>query len=258
MDAKAVVSASKDQGVTWYLPRNLNISQIGTQFTTGVACTGSRMWASSYFNGVIRRSDTAGDVWWDNLRTGIYSLSSVEASWDGSTVVTTVVSSTFTRTAIGLSNNTGAYWSSVYPDGSTDSSTAYTDVAISANGQTILVCAGGGAYEAVQPGLQPDYLYLSKDKGRTWTRAGQMAAWQAVSMNSNATRFAAAAYNGAIYLSTDGLTWRQAPDPRLPTASPWFDIKYSRDGSVLIATQNPGYVWFSYDGGATWASKLLQ
>ena len=269
----APIIVSHDGGSTWlapdaYTPPLDEGGEGGIVIPLGLASTpsGNHLWAvgQSVQTSTVWLSNDFGRTWDARINNidinTIYFQVATSADGDVVAVVQTVVDVAFSNStpAILVSKDSGATWTRAVPGG--DVPCKYNDVAMSADGQTVLVACGsvfGGLVE------KPGFLYLSRDSGASWVAVAFNATWSEVTMTADASHFAAAVYDdgtsgmGGVYLSTDGVTWAPSPATALPTASSWAAISYARDGSLLAAAESFGYVWLSHDHGASWAHAVL-
>ncbi|MBE7942814.1 exo-alpha-sialidase [Ramlibacter aquaticus] len=135
-------------------------------------------------------------------------------------------------------------------------SSIWINSAMSARGERLVALQYGGG------------IYLSTDKGVTWTRATDPLvnnpsgmAFQGTAISQDGQRIAATVQpapgtsvpNGEIVLSQDGgTTWHAAA---LPAGAHWWrGIAMSSTGQVIVAVASSGEVYRSNDGGGTWTA----
>ena len=125
---------------------------------------------------------------------------------------------------------------------------AYTDIKMSADGQTLIVT------------IQGNYVWTSTNGGVNWTQrtpagAGVTKNWNVAAMSSDGSKMVVAADNDYVYTSGDGgATWTQR-DPGGVTGR-WQGLTISDDGTKLYAGSRAGAtVYFSVDSGATWTAN---
>ena len=110
---------------------------------------------------------------------------------------------------------------------------------------------------------------VSRDRGQTWSLAAGPAAAQAVAIGPAAagSPILAGSGDGALHLSADaGATWQSltAPFAGDEITMVAFSPAYADDRTLFAATNRPGAgprdgraaVWWSHDGGATWAAAM--
>ncbi|MBN1320726.1 MAG: hypothetical protein JXA87_07795 [Thermoleophilia bacterium] len=119
----------------------------------------------------------------------------------------------------------------------------WTDIDVSADGQTIITAKGlGPAEEGWDHGV-----FLSKDGGATWTQL-QFNTASSCRMSGDGQTMLVGASGDGLYQSLDGGdTWTKVA---AYTAN-WASCDVSTDGSMLIASQGSG-IHYSPNGGVTW------
>ncbi len=166
----------------------------------------------------------------------------------------------------------------------TNSSRAYSAVASSLDGRTVVTTVAGGT------------LYVSQDFGTSWTPRDSSRNWSELACSADGSVMVAAVYNGAIYVSSNyGTNWAATASAsaawaglacsadgnrlaavvaggQLSTSTNrgtsflaqtnagtrnWSSIVMSADGMRLVAAVNPGKPYFSLDGGNTWAESAF-
>ncbi|MDB6055512.1 MAG: hypothetical protein JWN25_3035 [Verrucomicrobiales bacterium] len=168
---------------------------------------------------------------------------------------------------------------SVFIGRETNSSRAYTAVATSLDGKTIVAAANGGtlyvsldfgntwtsretnrawvelacsADGSVMAATVNNYTILvSSNYGTDWTATsiGNMA-WVGLACSSDGNTLAAVVQNGSLYTSSNrGSTWVTRSGAGLRN---WSGVAMSADGSHLVASVNPGQISISSDSGSTW------
>jgi hypothetical protein len=188
---------------------------------------------------------------WDALAT----------SSDGSVVVATE----YTYTPPGgppqvwLSEDSGENWSGL-PKTGVLSVDWMSDVALSADGNVIALAGDGFATSGD--------LFVSTDRGVSWSVFDSNKRWSAITMSSDGVRMAAVDRAGGatgqdlgrVWTSADtGATWvEQLASPAL---SDWSDIAMSADGGTLVAVEGDGGdggdggIFISTDFGVTWSES---
>ncbi|MDR0950925.1 MAG: hypothetical protein LBM13_04790 [Candidatus Ancillula sp.] len=137
-----------------------------------------------------------------------------------------------------------------------DSWTAFTNVAISTTGETVIVCAGAGDSEIWNGGN--GYVYISQDGGISWQRQDQLGKkdWHAVSLSKYGRNFAVAAsgnwsgdsvWKGNLdelnNTKNNQVNWQKTNFPK----DTYYSI--STDGGFIIAGTSGGAVYLSDDFG---------
>jgi photosystem II stability/assembly factor-like uncharacterized protein len=144
---------------------------------------------------------------------------------------------------------------------STDGGANWTTPASLPKGVWISSDISGSGDRMVAVQYQGSGMYLSIDKGVTWTPVTSPAfgtgnvAFESVTMSQDGQRLVAVIQNGRLVMSNDGgATWT-APTLPLPTGTsqnlPWRAVDSSADGSVIVAAAQDGHVFRSTDSGAT-------
>jgi photosystem II stability/assembly factor-like uncharacterized protein len=196
-----------------------------------VAANGNYIYVSSDFgNSWLRANGTSPAVGWRCIASDNSGQYMVAGSSQGS------------YSAIYLSSNYGKFWKiSAAP-----TSTLWTGVASSSNGQNLIGCSS------------PGYIYTSSNFGNSWTAqlSSPSTGWYSVTSSSTGQYSAACVYGGSIYTSNNfGKSWS------LTTAPPndWLSISSSSNGQFLMAgntlnlytSSNYGYSWFLATGNWT-------
>ncbi len=123
-----------------------------------------------------------------------------------------------------------------------DSSRAWAELVCSADGSVMAATVNNGA------------IYVSSNYGTNWasTPSGS-AAWLGLAGSSDGNVLAAVAQNGALYTSVNrGASWLVRTNAGTRN---WSSVAMSADGTNLVATVNPGQIYLSSDGGATWRTQ---
>ncbi len=91
-------------------------------------------------------------------------------------------------------------------------------------------------------------IYLSTNRGSTWTSAEKSRNWSAIASSSDGNSLYATERQGKIYKSTDaGVTWTAVEEIRN-----WSHITCSSDGSKVFVAVQGGNLFTSSDAGVTW------
>lgn len=185
---------------------------------------------------------------WDALAT----------SSDGSVVVATEYTATAADPPpqVWLSEDSGATWSGL-PKTGVLSVNWMSDVALSDDGNVIALANDGF-------GTNGD-LFVSTDRGVSWSVFDSNKRWSAIAMSSDGVRMAAVDRAGGttgqdfgrVWTSADsGATWvEQLASPAL---SNWSDIAMSADGRTLVTVAGNGVagnIYVSTDFGVTWSEN---
>ena len=207
-------------------------------------------------SGSVHRTLSPGD-WAVSTAPEPRAWDALATSADGSVVVVTEYTANAADPAsqVWISDDAGETWSGV-PKTGVLSVNWMSDVAMSSDGAVIALANDGF-------GSSGD-LFVSTDRGVSWTVFDSNRRWSAIAMSSDGTRMAAVDRaggstgqdTGRIWTSSDtGATWvEQAASPLL---SSWSDIAMSADGSILAAvalTDNAaGGIYVSTDFGVNWS-----
>ena len=185
---------------------------------------------------------------WDALAT----------SSDGSVVVATeyTANAADPPPQVWLSEDSGENWSGL-PKTGVLSVNWMSDVALSADGNVIALANDGF-------GSNGD-LFVSTDRGVSWSVFDSNKRWSAIAMSSDGVRMAAVDRAGGttgqdfgrVWTSADtGATWvEQLASPAL---SNWSDIAMSADGRTLVAVAGnggAGGIYVSTDFGVNWSEN---
>lgn len=166
----------------------------------------------------------------------------------------------------------------------TNFSRAYSGVASSLDGRTLVAASSGGALYVSQDfgtnwttrdttrawselacsadgsvmvaTVYTNSIYVSSNYGTNWTAtASGSNAWAGVASSSDGKLLAAVVANGALYTSPNrGTNWVAQPNA---TVRNWSSVAISADGSHLAAAVNPGRIYTSSDGGISWRANAL-
>jgi hypothetical protein len=102
-------------------------------------------------------------------------------------------------------------------------------------------------------GDQGGFVYLSSTFGSSWTEAGHIMSYSAVSMSADGVFIAAAATADHIFVSSDaGLRWT----PRA-SAQNWVALSISGHAKVLAAATATGEMYTSSDYGVSWVQQNI-
>jgi photosystem II stability/assembly factor-like uncharacterized protein len=205
---------------------------------TGVA------WGGKYGNGetiisvavdadYLHISNDGGATWSDGRGSG-YGLNSLSASDDGAHIIAGTL---YGR--VYISSDSGVSWTKVLDPGWSQR----TGVASSSDGKNLAaVIVNGGTY-------------LSHDYGASWSNPDPHIETTAVSIacDIDMEHLIVGGATGRIYLSSDsGVSWTTITPAGESTG--WERVAMNADGTVLMAAEDNGYVWFSKDSGGTWDS----
>lgn len=111
-----------------------------------------------------------------------------------------------------ISHDSGASWKNGFlPEVDRSDLVNWTNVAISDDGQTIVLASGAGDGE-IWSNQGWGWVYISRDSGETFTKATNLGLhdWQAVAIGRHGEILAAdnnTWYGGLIYVSTDDVNW---------------------------------------------------
>lgn len=172
---------SADGGSTWTA-----LTAAGTRrWDQGNISENGQVLSVSTFNELVYVSTDGGATWTPNTSFGIQNWRGLSASADGSVIFGARVGSS--RPA--LSTNTGATWTSLSSVGVAGD---WLNTATSINGNKLVTAVYNDA------ALLPGYIYVSQDKGATWTQvnsAGQ-AEWESVAISPDGKKIIAAVSTG--------------------------------------------------------------
>jgi sugar lactone lactonase YvrE len=120
----------------------------------------------------------------------------------------------------------------------------WQSVAASADGTKLIAGAAAG------PGAG---VYVSTNRGATWTVATNTINAEAVASSADVTKLIAAVYGKFIYISTNsGATWVHATNA---PAAAWNAVASSADGTKLAAVVENGSVFTSTNSGVHWTRQ---
>lgn len=134
---------------------------------------------------------------------------------------------------------------------SQDAGLTWTTRASNRNWADVVSSADGGVMAAA---VFNGAIYVSSNYGTTWaSTASGSAAWAGLTMSADGNKLAAVVQNGALFTSSNrGTTWTA----RSPAGTRnWSGVAMSADGSRLVAAVNPGQLYLSADGGASWTAR---
>lgn len=141
-----------------------------------------------------------------------------------------------------LSTNGGTSWTEVQPAGNSDQS--WQSVAISPDGQTIVVAAYGAR------------IYRSINRGSSWSEVQPIGNangdWISIGMSDDGQKVLATAFQGRMYLSSNGGTNWAETQPAGNNALGWYTSAVSGNGQVLLAGILGGRLYMSTNGGSSW------
>jgi photosystem II stability/assembly factor-like uncharacterized protein len=174
----------------------------------------------SFGIGNVYTSNDYGVTWTQRSASGY--LWRIDTSSDGSIIVVTQFGN------VRKSTNYGSTWTSITPPTSMN----FMGVAVSDNGQYIVLGASGG------------YIQTSSNGGTTWTGHPGVATGETrnVAISGDGSTMLAADAGGYIWRSIDyGSTWTQELKPG---SRSWQDVTVSGDGLTLgaIARFSPPYI----------------
>jgi sugar lactone lactonase YvrE len=227
------IYTSSNSGVTW--------TQTATpiNYWQSVASSGDGVkLAAVIFGGPIYVSPDAGTTWQVTPTPANY-WTSIASSLDGSKLV--AVATQDTNGNLGYivnSDDFGVSWAlTSAPYGN------WTTVASSADGNDLIAGRSDGG------------LYSSTDSGGLWGWPSvREDLWVSVASSADGSKLIATETT-ALFISTNfGVTWTYSSAPYYP----WSAVGSSADGTKLIAAANsdqygnPGWIYTSPDGGATW------
>ena len=229
--ARRYIQISTDFGATW------RPTQQGVE--DGHVCMsedGMKL-ASLGWNSPLVTSFDGGRTWQERMARRDWNA--VACSRDGRKVV---AASTHER--LYTSTDSGVTWTG------RETNRGWQSVGSSADGTKLVATARGG------------YVYTSSDSGVTWTRQVSGPGWGVELGNlacSNDGRVIIASDKNAnvVHISADfGVTWKTSGQGALG-AEIW-PVFTSVNGQKLVAGEPHGSIWYSTDGGATWAKGKLQ
>lgn len=144
------------------------------------------------------------------------------------------------------------------PAGPTPGTDGYRAAAVSADGQTVVLCGAGSSAAKVN---------LSKDGGSTWTQptgpVAGTAGFHRAAVSADGQVIVVTGYGSSaakVSLSIDGgVTWSQ-PSAPVVGASGFTGAAISDDGQTIVVTgfgSSAAKVNLSTDGGATWSQPTV-
>ncbi len=165
----------------------------------------------------------------------------VAMSQDATHIVANISGSSF---AVFVSHDSGGTWTTITLP---PSNLGYFEVAMSSDGNTVFIGAGGSA-----PFTPRGRLQKSVDGGLTWsdiTPFSGVGGLVCVSGDGNTVVARKLGNSEYLIVSYDsGATWVEIISLGM---QPWATIDISRDGSAIVAT-TPTQGWVSHDSGLTW------
>jgi LPXTG-motif cell wall-anchored protein len=181
----------------------------------------------------VKKSVDGGLSWTELSSSPSGKWEAVSTSGDGDVVaVAGWIDGTGTGYALYISTDAGTTWTRRGTN-----SEAYDDVAVSADGDTIVVA-------------RPSGVATSTDDGVTWTTRGQAA--DDVAVSADGTVIVASEFSNKVARSVDsGVTWTELV-AATPTAL-WQDIAISDDGETVfgVVFEDQGYIWKGRSGTPT-------
>ncbi len=196
----------------------------GTQWLSlAASADGSLMYAAGG-SGVFDSTDSGHT--WNGPSPGLSGgWNAVAASAAGNTVLAVATSAS---KPVQISTNAGATWNSAAGSASDN----WADVACSSDGKKIIASIQGGK--------------VYTNNAAAWTSIGASAAsWNVVAYAGNGGNCAAGSAGGAVYSAAAGSVTL--------TNKAVTGLVISADGTKLAACVNPGGIYTSTNGGATWA-----
>lgn len=149
--------------------------------------------AGPFYSGPIYVSTNSGDAWAPTESPSATFWWAIASSADGAVLV--ALSDGASGHGVYISTNSGNSWNKV------NWLSASQSVALSADGKTLVVGAGGGL------------IYSSCDSGTTWTTSSPPSEnWWAIASSADGSKLAAGVWNGGIY------TLQTTPAPSLSIA----------------------------------------
>jgi hypothetical protein len=187
----------------------------------------------------VKKSTNGGLSWTELSSSERGKWEAVSTSGDGEIVaVTGWIDGTSTGNALYVSTDAGATW--MRRGTNTE---PYDDVAVSADGNTIVVA-------------RPSGVATSTDDGVTWTASTRSA--DDVAVSANGRIIVASEVLGRVWRSVDaGNSWTELVGAT-PTAL-WQDIAISDDGATVfaVARDDQGYIWKGLDTPTRYATGSL-
>lgn len=223
------VYLSEDAGNTWNVATDSGVHGV----CAALSADGNRLVVVDY-SGAIYVSTNSGSSWTQTQSPSVNSpWTTAASSADGTTFM--AAGSAGYHGVVGkvaISTNCGATWWTADLPGDT----GWRCAAVSADGSKLVVAAGSGSDSA-------PWIYISADRGLTWTAAGApLLRWTSLTASADGMTIAAAGgeTSSSIYVSTNGGgTWAT---PGAPVAS-WSSLAYSADGTQLLAAAGPGSIY---------------
>ena len=132
---------------------------------------------------------------------------------------------------IHISDDNGATWKQVGPQG------MWSSVTSSSDGMKLAATTSGS------------FIYTSTDGGNTWTPRDTPRAWSSIASSSDGTKLVAVVFSGRAYHSSDsGATWIQDT----PANETWIQTAISSDGSRAVGIDNTNNTWITLFDGVSW------
>jgi hypothetical protein len=124
-------------------------------------------------------------------------------------------------------------------------------LSVSGTASLVLVCTGPS------PGGPAGLVYSSGDGGRSWQRTGTApAAGTATSLSGSLSGTLLLATSQGIETSANGgASWLLAGGTRPPGGFSFAGMTTASQGFAIPAGPGQHAIWFSYDGGQTWAAS---
>lgn len=124
---------------------------------------------------------------------------------------------------------------------------AWQGLASSGDGLRLLAAAANQTSPASSSG---PCLYLSKDGGESWQKKQCLGSWGGLAISADGSRLFAVR-DGAVFTSTDGMTWKPCGAVGKGFIS---SLAVSADGQRVFAASDAPALLLSTDACATWVS----
>jgi len=232
---------------SWILNGSYTSSPPAAFAVLSVACTpGFDLLAAATDNTVYVLQNTGGGSWGSYFPTGTGSITSVAVAENSSGPVVAVATDNG-NTYLGTTNAgvfSGFQNENPLATGQTISGSA--SIASNTNGSLFLAAVNNGDV-------------FNSTNGINWTNLtnsnASLNGITAVASDGSGNNIAAL-QAGSIWIGsnvTSMLTWTQKT---IPGAANLSCVAHSTNGSVLVAAENPGYIYVSTDGGNTWSKQV--
>ena len=256
MEVKGPVYTSSNGGRTW----TARSQQM--YFWTSVASSadGLKLMGATR-DGMLFISADSGQTW-TSANVPRAEWASVASSADGQTQLAAQ------RKHVFASTDFGQTWRQIGPI-DTNGQQNFVALAMSADGTKLVAAdSGNGIYRATKDGsgnwtwsmaLSP-WTSVASSAGGMKLASG----WASVAISADGSTLVAGQRTGEIYVSTDaGFTW-VAQTVSVSGTMSWKSMAISADGRSIVAagsgigadgTPRPAPIYFSHDGGMTWAAS---